>query len=71
MKKQGQELKDLTVVELQDKLQEERDALGKLRSNHAVSPVESPAQLRTKRKTVARILTELRKRELAANTAKK
>ncbi|HEX2616070.1 MAG TPA: 50S ribosomal protein L29 [Flavobacteriales bacterium] len=71
MKKKGQELKDLTVVELQDKLQEERGALGKLRFNHAVSPVESPAQLRTKRKSVARLLTELRKRELAANTAKK
>lgn len=70
MKKKEHDLKDLTLVELQDKLQEERSALGKLRFNHAVSPVESPAQLRTKRKSVARILTELRKRELA-NTAKK
>jgi large subunit ribosomal protein L29 len=57
-------LKDLTVPELQDKLQEER-TLTKLRFNHAVSPVESPMQLRSKRKDVARILTELRKRELA------
>ena len=58
MKKKEHDLKDLTLVELQDKLQEERSALGKLRFNHAVSPVESPAQLRTKRKSVARILTE-------------
>lgn len=68
MKKKKQELKDLTPLELQDKLQSERDTLGKLRFNHAVSPVESPAQLRSTRKSVARILTEMRRREIA-NTA--
>jgi large subunit ribosomal protein L29 len=70
MKKKGLELKDLTVQELQDKLQEERGSLSKLRFNHTVSPIENPMQLRSKRKEVARILTELRKRELA-NTAGK
>jgi len=70
MKKKGTELKDLTVVELQDKLQDERSSLTKLRFAHTVSPVESPVLLRNKRKTVARILTELRMRELA-NTTKK
>lgn len=70
MKKNGLELNDLTVQELQDKLQEERGALTKLRFNHTVSPIENPMQLRSKRKEVARILTELRKRELA-NTAGK
>ncbi|MCB9184851.1 MAG: 50S ribosomal protein L29 [Flavobacteriales bacterium] len=70
MKKKGLELKDLTVQELQDKLQDERGALTKLRFNHTVSPIENPMQLRSKRKEVARILTELRNRELA-NTAGK
>lgn len=70
MKKKGTDLKDLTVPELQDKLQEERSTLTKLRFSHTVSPIESPMRLRTKRKEVARILTELRQRELA-NTAKK
>ncbi|WKZ66167.1 MAG: 50S ribosomal protein L29 [Flavobacteriales bacterium] len=70
MKKKGLELNDLTVQELQDKLQEERSGLTKLRFNHTVSPIENPMQLRSKRKEVARILTELRKRELA-NTAGK
>jgi large subunit ribosomal protein L29 len=68
MKKKGLELKDLTVQELQDKLQDERGALTKLRFNHTVSPVENPMQLRSKRKDVARILTELRKRELNTNS---
>ena len=71
MKKKGTELKDLTLVELQDKLQDTRSTLDKLRFNHTVSPIDNPMQLRSKRKEVARILTELRKRELAANTAKK
>ena len=70
MKTKGTDLKDLTLVELQDKLQDSRGTLNKLRFNHAVSPIDSPMQLRTKKKEVARILTELRKRELA-NTASK
>jgi large subunit ribosomal protein L29 len=64
MKKKGLELKDLTVQELQDKLQEERSTLTRLRFNHTVSPIENPMQLRSTRKGLARILTELRKREL-------
>jgi large subunit ribosomal protein L29 len=64
MKTKGTELKDLTVQELQDKLQEERGALSKLRFNHTVSPIESPMQLRHKRKDVSRVLTELRRREI-------
>ena len=70
MKKKGTDLNELTLVELQDKLQDSRGTLNKLRFNHAVSPIDSPMQLRSKKKEVARILTELRKRELA-NTASK
>ncbi len=71
MKKKGTELKNLTLLELQDKLQDTRGTLDKLRFNHTVSPIDNPMQLRTKKKEVARILTELRKRELAANTVSK
>ena len=70
MKQKGTEYKDLTVVELTDKLQETRSSLTKLRFSHTVSPIENPMQMRAERKEVARILTELRKRELA-NTASK
>jgi len=63
-KKKGTDLKDLTPQELIDKLQTERGALTKLRFNHTVSPVENPMMLRAKRREVARILTEMRRREL-------
>lgn len=68
MKKNNNPLGDLTDLELKDKLESERGALTKVRFNHAVSPVESPAQIRSMRKNVARILTEMRRREIA-NTA--
>lgn len=78
MKKKGTDIKSLTDVELQDKLQDVRGNLNKLRFNHTVSPIESPMQLRNQRKEVARILTEQRQREMAnpgskteAKTAKK
>ena len=66
MKKKGLELNDLTLQELQDKLKDERTTLTKLGFSHTVGPIEDPMQLRSKRKEVARILTELRKRELTA-----
>ncbi|MCB0791055.1 MAG: 50S ribosomal protein L29 [Flavobacteriales bacterium] len=67
MKKQGTELKDLTLQELQDKLQEERDTLRKMRFDHAVSPVDNPMKMRVHRKEVARVLTEMRAREIKQN----
>lgn len=62
-------IRELTDAELQQKLAEETAKLNKLIMNHAVSPIENPLSIRTSRKTVARIKTEIRKRELA-NTAK-
>lgn len=70
MKTKALELKDLTVQELQDKLKEERGTLTKLRFSHTVSPIENPMQLNAKRKVVARILTELRHREIGNTTSK-
>ena len=44
MKKKGTDLNELTLQELQDKLQDERSTLTKLRFNHTVSPIENPMQ---------------------------
>jgi large subunit ribosomal protein L29 len=59
------ELKDLTLQELQDKLEDDRKAVAKLRFDHAVSPLEDPMELRRKRKDIARMLTELNMRDKA------
>lgn len=55
---------EMTTEEIKDKLAEEAEMSSKLRINHTVSPLENPMQLRSRRKVVARLKTELKKREL-------
>ncbi|MBV7440649.1 50S ribosomal protein L29 [Weeksellaceae bacterium TAE3-ERU29] len=56
------DIKELTVEELRDKIAQEKANYGLLKINHGMSPVENPIQLRYKRKTIARLNTELTKR---------
>ena len=62
----AQVLTDMPLNELNDLLVSERERLLKLKMSHAVSPIENPMQIRFARKTVARIMTELSRR----NTSK-
>ena len=50
--------------DLNENLAEQSDLISKLKMNHAVSPLENPKQISAVKKTVARLKTELRKREL-------
>ncbi|HEU4718963.1 MAG TPA: 50S ribosomal protein L29 [Bacteroidia bacterium] len=59
------EISQMSLKELRDRLAEEKGHLHKLNLNHSVSPIENPLKIRTTRRTIARIETELRKRELA------
>lgn len=56
-------IREMSTNELRERLDEERKQLRKLKMNHAVSPLENPMKIQAYRKTVARILTELHKRE--------
>jgi len=58
------EIKELSVSELQEKLKEVKKNYSELKMVHAISPLDNPIQLRSVRRTVARIATELTKREL-------
>tara|TARA_B100001057_G_scaffold75790_1_gene70511 strand:- start:14979 stop:15170 length:192 start_codon:yes stop_codon:yes gene_type:complete len=57
------EIIELSTTELNEKLSEFKKAFSDLKMTHAVSPLENPIQLRMVRKTVARLATELTKRE--------
>ncbi len=57
-------IKELSTPDLIDRLEEEKKQLTKLKLNHAVSPLENPNKIKDYRKTIARIKTELTKREL-------
>jgi len=57
-------IKELSTAELIERLEDESKQLVKLKLNHAVSPLENPNKIKAYRKIIARIKTELRKREL-------
>ena len=58
------EIKELSVADLQDKLVELKKNYSDLKMAHAITPLENPLEIKSLRKTVARIATELTKREL-------
>lgn len=59
------DIKQLSLGDLRERIKEEKNALAKLKLNHAVSPIENPVKITNTRKTIARLQTELRFRDLA------
>ena len=57
------ELQSLTVEELRQKLDAEKEGLTKLKFAHAISPIENPMKIKESRKLVARIETVLKQKE--------
>ena len=53
------------MAELQQKIASEREAYGKMKFAHAISPIENPIKIRETRKLIARLETELKAKELA------
>ena len=58
------ELKDLEVKDLVEKLETTQLKLQQLKLNHAIAPLENPSQIKAVRRDIARMKTELRLREL-------
>lgn len=54
----------MSTADLQEKLAETKAQLAEQRLSHAVTPLENPMEIRKTRRTVARLATELTKREL-------
>lgn len=62
-------IKEMSTGELLERLTEERKQLSKLKINHAVTPLENPMKIQEYKTAIARIMTELRKREIENNKA--
>ena len=58
------EVKEMTTADLQERLAAEKARLVQMKLQHAMSPLDNPLQIRDVRRDIARIATELRKREL-------
>jgi len=63
-------ISEMSTAELYERMEEERKHLVRLKLNHAVSPLENPHKISDNKKTIARIMTELRKREIVENNNK-
>ncbi|HNW67817.1 MAG TPA: 50S ribosomal protein L29 [Bacteroidales bacterium] len=59
-----QVIKELSTPEMKDRLVEQQQHLVKMKLSHAVSPIENPQTIKEQRRTIARLKTEIRKREL-------
>ena len=58
------EIREIATNDLVERLKAEEANYTQMLLNHAVSPLENPAQIEAARRTIARIQTELRQREL-------
>ena len=58
-----EEIRELSTADLKEKIEETRAQYVKLKINHAVSPIENPNKISECRKTIARMMTELTKRQ--------
>ena len=63
-------ISELAAADLLERLEEEKKQLVKLKLNHAVSPLENPNKIKAYRKTIARIETELRRRQIEGEPQK-
>ena len=58
------EIRELSVADLKEKIEDMQEQQSKLVLAHSVSQLENPIQIKNNRKTIARLKTELRKRDL-------
>ena len=65
-----EEIREMSTADLKERLEETRMQYIKMKMNHAVSPLENPCKLPAARKTIARMMTELTKRQNAEQTKK-
>ena len=56
-------LKTMTVEDLQARIKEDELRIKKLKFAHAVSPLENPMSIRDVRRDLARVKTELKKKQ--------
>ncbi|HSO78230.1 MAG TPA: 50S ribosomal protein L29 [Bacteroidales bacterium] len=62
------EIKELSNQELLEHIDNEKTALVRMKLNHAISPLENPQRIKESRRTVARLMTEMRKRDIIQKT---
>ncbi len=58
------EIKELSTPDLIERIDTEKTILVRMRLNHAITPLDNPQKIKQAKITIARLMTELRYREL-------
>ncbi len=58
------EIRELSTPDLLERIDTEKTMLVRMKLNHAITPLDNPQKLQQVKLTIARLLTELRNREL-------
>jgi large subunit ribosomal protein L29 len=64
------EIKELSIQELQERLESEETLMVRMKMNHAVSPLDNPNKIVETRRNIARLKTEVRARQIQEQSAK-
>ena len=62
------ELRELTVKELEERVENERNMLIKQKLNHIISPLDNPQKIKESRRNVARLMTVLNQKKKTKNS---
>jgi large subunit ribosomal protein L29 len=57
------DIQELTTKELKELVSEEKERYTKMKISHAVSPLDNPLKIKESRRLIARVKTELKKRQ--------
>jgi len=61
------EINELSLRELEERIDNEKNFLTKMKLNHAISPLDNPLKIRGIRRNIARLQTELQRRKITEN----
>ena len=64
------EIRELTTNEIIERIDDEKNHLTRMRLNHSVSPLDNPLKMKDSKRIIARLKTELRKRQLSEEEKK-
>ncbi len=65
------EVRELSLKDLNERIESEKESLVRMKLNHAITPLDNPLKMRYSKKNIARLLTELRKRKLKESAQSK
>ena len=58
------EIRELSTPDLIERIDTERTMLVRMKLNHAITPLDNPQKVKQVKLTIARLMTELRAREM-------